>query len=52
MNSQKTSLRGDNGESASGVSEEQRRRIHKLIDEGMSEKFAREEVLGKGWVEP
>ena len=31
---------------------EQLQRIHKLIQEGMSEKLAREEVLGKGWVEP
>jgi Bifunctional DNA primase/polymerase, N-terminal/Primase C terminal 1 (PriCT-1)/AAA domain len=31
---------------------DQRRRIRKLIREGMSEKLACEEVLGKGWVEP
>ena len=27
-------------------------RIRELIREGMSEPLAREEVLGKGWVEP
>jgi putative DNA primase/helicase len=31
---------------------EQEQRIHKLVREGMSEKLAREAVLGKGWVEP
>jgi putative DNA primase/helicase len=31
---------------------EQLQRIRELVDEGMSEKLAREEVLGKGWVEP
>jgi len=31
---------------------EQERRVRKLVDEGMSEKLAREEVLGKAWVEP
>ena len=31
---------------------EQQERIRKLLGEGMSEKLAREEVLGKGWVEP
>jgi putative DNA primase/helicase len=31
---------------------EQEQRIRKLVREGMSEKLAREEVLGKGWVEP
>src|SRR5215217_14909 len=31
---------------------EQEQRIRKLVSEGMSEKLAREEVLGKGWVEP
>jgi putative DNA primase/helicase len=30
----------------------QLQRIRKLVGEGMSEKFAREEVLGKGWVAP
>jgi phage/plasmid-associated DNA primase len=30
----------------------QKQRIRKLVQEGMSEKLAREEVLGKGWVEP
>jgi hypothetical protein len=34
-----------------GFTPEQKRRIRKLVDEGMSEKLAREEVLGKGWVE-
>jgi hypothetical protein len=27
-------------------------RIRKLVGEGMAESAAREEVLGKGWVEP
>ena len=31
---------------------EQLQRIRKLVREGMSERLAREEVLGKGWVEP
>jgi hypothetical protein len=31
---------------------EQLRRIRKLIEEGVAESAAREEVLGKGWVEP
>jgi hypothetical protein len=31
---------------------EQLRRIRELTEEGMSEKLAHEEVLGKGWVEP
>lgn len=31
---------------------EQLQRIRKLEQQGMSEKLAREEVLGKGWVEP
>jgi hypothetical protein len=31
---------------------EQLRRIRKLVHEGMSERLACEEVLGKGWVEP
>jgi P4 family phage/plasmid primase-like protien len=31
---------------------EQRQRIRELVQEGMSEKLAREDVLGKGWVEP
>ena len=35
-----------------GFTPEQERRVRKLVDEGMSEKLAREEVLGKAWVEP
>jgi hypothetical protein len=31
---------------------EQLQRIRELVAEGMSESLAREEVLGKGWVEP
>jgi putative DNA primase/helicase len=31
---------------------EQQRRIRERVREGMSERLAREEVLGKGWVEP
>jgi len=34
------------------LSEEQERKIRERVQEGMSEKFAREEVLGKGWVAP
>jgi hypothetical protein len=30
----------------------QLQRIRKLVGEGMAESAAREEVLGKGWVEP
>jgi hypothetical protein len=33
-----------------GFTPEQQKRIRKLVREGMSEKLAREEVLGKGWV--
>jgi putative DNA primase/helicase len=35
-----------------GFTPEQVRRIRKLVQQGMSEALAREEVLGKGWVEP
>jgi P4 family phage/plasmid primase-like protien len=55
MNSENRPLRGVNGKNVSDVSEVsegQLQRIRKLIREGMSEKLAREEVLGKGWVEP
>jgi putative DNA primase/helicase len=38
--------------SVDGLSEEQGRKIRKRVQEGMSEEFAREAVLGKGWVEP
>ncbi len=31
---------------------EQLQRVRELVDEGMAESTAREEVLGKGWVEP
>ena len=34
------------------VTPEQQRRIRKLVQQGMSEKLARKEVFGKGWVEP
>ena len=34
------------------MSEEQEARIHGLVLEGMSERLAREAVLGKSWVEP
>jgi hypothetical protein len=36
----------------SEVADDQERRIRKLVHEGTSERLAREEVLGKGWVEP
>jgi putative DNA primase/helicase len=35
-----------------GFTPEQVQRIRKLVQQGMSEPLAREEVLGKGWVEP
>src|SRR5215210_1911154 len=35
-----------------GFTPEQEQRIHKRVQEGMSERIAREEVLGKGRVEP
>jgi P4 family phage/plasmid primase-like protien len=38
--------------SVGSVTPDQEERIHNLVRQGMSEKFAREEVLGKGWVEP
>ena len=31
---------------------EQLREIRKLVREGMAERLAREEILGKGWVQP
>jgi len=31
---------------------EQKQRINELVAQGMKEKFAREAILGKGWVEP
>jgi hypothetical protein len=34
------------------ITPEQQRRIRKLVQQGMSEKLACEEVFGKGWVEP
>ncbi len=37
--------------SVDDLSEEQEQRIRKRVREGMSERIAREEVLGKGWVE-
>jgi hypothetical protein len=42
----------DSDSGFTGFTPEQEQRIRKLVDEGMSEKLAREEVLGKGWVEP
>jgi phage/plasmid-associated DNA primase len=38
--------------SVDNLSEEQERKIRQRVQEGMSEKFAREEVLGKAWVGP
>jgi hypothetical protein len=38
--------------STNELTEDQRRRIRKLARDGMREDLAREEVLGKGWVEP
>jgi putative DNA primase/helicase len=35
-----------------GFTPEQVQRIRKLVQQGMSEALAREEVLGRGWVEP
>jgi putative DNA primase/helicase len=39
-------------ESGESATLEQLRKIRKLVREGMAERLAREEVLGKGWVEP
>jgi putative DNA primase/helicase len=39
-------------EPGEGATLEQLQRIRKLVREGMAERLAREEVLGKGWVEP
>jgi putative DNA primase/helicase len=57
ITAKKKGFREVNGKSGSdgsegSVTEGQGRRIRKLVGEGMSEKLAREEVLGKGWVEP
>jgi putative DNA primase/helicase len=40
------------GEGPPSPALEQLQRIRKLVREGMSERLAREQVLGKGWVEP
>ena len=40
----------DELEPGEGAALEQARRIRKLVEEGMSKRLAREEVLGKGWV--
>jgi len=42
---------GPNGPS-NGTTAEQERKIRRLVSEGMSERIAREQVLGKGWVAP
>ena len=42
----------DSDSGFTGFTPKQEQRIHKLVREGMSEKQAREEVLGKGWVQP
>jgi hypothetical protein len=42
----------DLSSASSDVPKDQEQRIRKLVHEGMSETLAREEVLGKGWVEP
>ena len=47
-----TRVSAKNVSEVSEMSEDQEARISKLVDQGMSEKFAREQVLGKGWVEP
>jgi putative DNA primase/helicase len=55
MSSSKTPPRGGNVKTVSEVSEvseDQEARISRLVDQGMSEKLAREDVLGKGWVAP
>jgi putative DNA primase/helicase len=41
-----------NLESGESTTLEQLRRIRELVEEGVAESAAREEVLGKGWVEP
>jgi putative DNA primase/helicase len=39
-------------ESGGSATLEQLREIRKLVGEGMAERLAREEILGKGWVQP
>jgi putative DNA primase/helicase len=54
LNSGNRPLRGVNGKNVSDVSDvsdEQLQRIRKLVNDGMAESAAREEVLSKGWVE-
>jgi putative DNA primase/helicase len=53
INTPKSAPREGNSKTVSDVSDvsdEQERRIRKLVGQGMSEKIAREEVLGKAWV--
>jgi hypothetical protein len=52
MSTSNTDPRGVNIETVSEASEGQARRIRELVREGMSERMAYEEILGKGWVEP
>jgi phage/plasmid-associated DNA primase len=42
----------DSDSGFTGFTPEQEQRIRKLVLEGMSERMAREQVMGKGWVAP
>ena len=52
MSTSNTDPRGVNSETVSEAPEGQAGHIRELVREGMSERLAREEFLGKGWVEP
>ncbi len=55
INTRKSEPREGNSKTVSDVSdvsEEQLQKIQRLVQEGMKEDIAREQVLGKGWVEP
>jgi hypothetical protein len=47
-----TDLSSGSSVSQKEATAEQLQRIRKLVGQGMKEKFASEEVLGRGWVEP
>jgi hypothetical protein len=52
LSTSNTDPRGVNSETVPEAPESQAGHIRELVREGMSERLAREEVLGKGWVEP
>jgi putative DNA primase/helicase len=47
-----TRVNGEIVSEVSEVSEDEEKRIRTLVGEGMSERIAREQVLGKGWAAP